>query len=252
MRKSVPVTERVEPSGVYFVVGKREPPVKLGYVWRIWAGGTSFYLKPRDPRMGAAKLSLHGQHPEGRQPGFRLALDGSPADDLAIVEVGNFLPRWFPGRPWHAGASHVVRLRWTWDLFDSAVPSGPAAGDVRASMSAFVAPPPSPGYAVDLDLYVWDRQPAWPGEAAARKDNAVLGPIRNAADQYLVGLIYRRAVPTNPAPPLAYGPPPTSAEDTVRGHAACLDDQGFMWVIEQRMSRSAMQAARTTPRRLAT
>ena len=231
---------------IKFCVGDRTRRTN-SYVWRLWWGNTSFYAKPSDPFLAAIKVSLHG--PDERpllRPGFKVALDegavpkATAAGGLVAATPG-FLPRWFPGDEVAPGVRHVLRLRVAWDLFRPGVPSAPSPGDLRRDERGFVAPPPPEDHATDLDVFVGDARPYWPNEARARRDNAVLGPLANEAGQFLTAVAAKRSVLAAPAPAAAVADPPESPADGVRGLGGAVDERGFFWLLEQLMSRRALQ-----------
>jgi hypothetical protein len=235
------------PKGLYVCVGTRQP-VKLGYTWRMWWGQTSFYLKPRSSLVGGLKISLHGpdpRHPSG--PGFKIELDGEPppADKVWIDATKGFLPCWFPGEPTRFASHRVVRLRWTSELFAPDMPSGPPTDSVRKGFVGTLAEPPPSGFATDIDLIVAKHAPYYSeNEKDVISKNALLGPIKSRADEYLTGLQIRRSLEMTPTPAhLLDVPRPISPEDTVRGITAGLDPAGFVWICEVPMSRQAMQDA---------
>lgn len=236
----------VAPSkGVLVCVGTRSP-VKLGYTWKLWWKRTSFYLTPRSAGLGGWKISLHGpdpRHPGG--PGFKLAQDGSPPpqDQVWMQATDGFLPCWFPGEPVREGAYRVVRLRWTADLFTTEAPPGPSTGNVGNGFEGRLLEPPPPGFATDVDLILAKYAPYY-GENPREvfDQNAVIGPLMSQAGEYLTGIVVRRSLATTPTPAnLITAPPPDSAEDAVRGIAAGLSQQGFIWACEALMSRRWMQ-----------
>jgi len=83
--------------------------------------------------------------------------------------------------------------------------------------------------------------PYWP--IRADLDNAVLGPLANEAGQYLTGVSVRRLPLDDFHPPASLSLGRTSVRDSVRGVAVGLDDQGFLWLVEQLMPRAALQVA---------
>lgn len=230
--------------GFYVLVGSREP-LQLGYVWRVWARSTSFYLKPRHSANRFLKISLHGPDPRHRSPGFKLAMDGDTprADKPTVIATPGFLPCWFPGEEVQPGVRRIARIRTTWDLFGPGVPTAPSAGEVGKGFQGALIDPPPAGYASDLDLFVSERRPFWPNEAEARKKNAALGPLVNTAGEYLTGASIRRSVLAEPAPDSESAMHPASSGDTVRGLHASIDPRGFVWLCEERMSRAALLRA---------
>jgi hypothetical protein len=185
------------PTAVYLFVGDQGTRI-AGYSWRLWAGGTSFYIKPRYRPMCALKISLHGPRAGDDRPGFKVAIEGG-AIASALAAGGAFvsnLPNgrlWFPGRPAQDGAQAAITIRSTWDLFQPGVPSAPTQGNLPHGAQGLRVPAPTRVLeATDVDLYVRHGAPYWPDEQQARRDNACLPAIRNEADQYLSGVVVRR------------------------------------------------------------
>jgi hypothetical protein len=92
----------------------------------------------------------------------------------------------------------------------------------------------------DVDFFVSSGVPYRPKRADI--DNAVLGPLANEANQYLTGVSVRRSLLDDFHPPasLTLG---RSVRGSVRGVAVGLDDQGFLWLVEQLIPRTALQEA---------
>jgi len=242
----------VEPLTVplYVTVGRADRPAP-GYTWRIWSGGTSFYLKSRAPGMGHLKLSIHGDRPGHPVPGgYKIAMDTEDAfadaltaQTIVASRTGDW-PIWFPRKEVANGSMLVARLRWTWDAC-TRLPPAPSPGELRKGAVGLAAPPPpQPGDAVDVDLIVTKGQPYWPQEQRARADNTCVGPLRNDADLWLTSTVYRRTVGLHPTHERALGPHPSGRADEMRGVGAAVDPDGFLWIVEQRLSRSGMAAAR--------
>ncbi|TCO48407.1 hypothetical protein EV646_104225 [Kribbella antiqua] len=199
--------------------------------------------------MSHLKLSFHGddpRHPVGG--GFKIAIDDEGyrraiAEGELLSTRSGIWPIWFPGQEVAEDAVLVTRMRWTWD---ACTRLGPALspGELRRDATGMYAPvPPKPGDAVDVDLIVSAGRPYWPQETKARRDNACLGPLKNEADQWLTGTVVKRTASHRPPPDNAIGPRPTSSTDEVRAVGAAVDSEGFLWMVEQRMSRSALEAA---------
>lgn len=250
MASAIPRERLVVPSSdqdaMYVTIGKTGEPVR-GYTWRIWARGTSFYLKSRAPDMGHLKLSMHSVDPRHKgKEGFKIGMDPESAFQRAVEEgriaslrTGDW-PIWFPGLRLNGYATLVARLRWTWDSCTRLGPA-PSPGDLRKGAVGLVVPlPQTPGGAVDVDLVVSQGKPYWPGERQARRDNACLGPLRNTAGDWMTGVVVKRIANLYAPPKTAIGPRPKCSSDEVRAVSAAIDDMGFLWLIEQRMSREAL------------
>ncbi|MFC0503552.1 hypothetical protein [Micromonospora costi] len=234
---------------IYFCVGSRQTGI-CSYAWRLWWGQTSFYLKAREANLAELKVSLHG--PDERHvetgPGFKIAYDssfqqGEGKPNALLVATPGWLPRWFSGYAVSEDDTHVLRLRFPYDLFIPGVPSAPAPAEVKARDFAGLIPPPERHlYVVDVDVFVSQRRPYWPNESQARQDKACLGPLQSKSGEYLTAVIVHRSALASPTPRLAKAPGPKNAGDRLRGIGAAVDDHGVLWICEQWMSRSALEA----------
>lgn len=233
------------PGAMYFTIGGHGGPA-LGYVWRLWSGGTSFYMKSSYAGMRFLKLSVHGddpRHPSGG--GFKLGMDTEEAWTEALASgamIGGRegeWPIWFPGRQLNENATLVARMRWTYDAVSRLGPA-PEAKGLKKDAKGLAAPAPSePGYATDIDLIVSRTLPYWREEPEARKMNGCMGPLHNkTAGLWLTGTVVRRWIPHYPHPRRHLGPMPTSRADQARGVGAGVDASGFLWLIEHRVSRT--------------
>lgn len=236
------VVVRQLPRALYVTVG-HSTTGPVGFTWRLWSSGTSFYLKARTSNLRHLKLSFHGddpRHPQGG--GFKLGMD-TEAGYREDIDTGRILssrtgqwPIWFPGTEIGKNATLVGRLRWTWDAC-TRLGRGPYPGDLKKDAIGLVVPaPPEPGYAVDVDLIVSSEKPFWIEEQSARAENACLGPLRNNSGQWLTGTAVKRFAPHYPPPTTAIGPRPRSKTDQVRAVGAAVGPEGFVWLLEQRMS----------------
>jgi len=226
---------------MYVCVGDRKTNV-CGYAWRIGWGRTSFYIKPRYAALGAVKVSLHGPDIRHPRPGFKVDLDASAISAVRTAEgrfvaTEGWLPRWFLGRSVKPGVVHVVRFRWTWDLFGPGLRSAPRPGPVKSRDFAGLVPPPPVGDAIDVDLFVCEKRPYWPNERQARKDRACLGPLRNEAGHYLTGISVKRSVLLHPTPKVALPQQAQVGSNRVRGVGLAVDEHEVLWVREQWMSK---------------
>lgn len=229
---------------MYITVGRAGGPVR-GFTWRLWASGTSFYLKARTNSLSTLKLSIHGddpRHPAGGGLKFGMDTeqryqDAAAAKKIVTGRSGDW-PIWFPGEPVDDSTRRVARLRWTWDAC-TRLPLGPQPGQIRAGeVGVAVPPPPQPGDAVDLDLIISETRPYWPCERQARADNACLGPLRNTNGTWLTGTVIRRRASHTPPPENAVVPRPHGRTDEIRALGVAVSDSGLLWIVEQRMSRS--------------
>lgn len=242
------------PGAVYIALGRIGEPA-MGWAWRIWASRTSFYLKCSAPGIKHLKLSLHShdpRHPAGG--GFKIAMDTQEtfereiAQNKAIGWRNGDWPVWFPGKPIGETSTLVARFRWTWDACHRL---GPAArpGELKANAVGLAVPPPTgPGDATDVDLIVSRDRPHWPNEVQARRENACIGPLRNETGDWLTAVVVKRRAGHHPAAGGAIGPRPAGREDEIRALGSALDPAGFLWLIEQRMSRSELAFATATRR----
>jgi hypothetical protein len=220
------------------------------YVWRLWWGRTSFYLRTRDNSVFPdLKVSLHGPDPRHPTSGYKIGRDGSAVSESMATREGlvvappDWLPCWFNGRAVSDTVTHVLRFRFPPNLFDRRYPSAPIPAEVKERDFAGVFLPPNKAlYAVDVDVYLSNRAPFWPNERRARRDDACLGPLQNEAGQHLTAVAVHRSTITAPTPRRAQAPRPTGAQDRVRGVGATVDDTGVLWICEQWMSRSALLA----------
>lgn len=231
---------------MYVTVGRTDRP-PMGYAWRLWSSRTSFYLKARTPGVRHLKLSVHGDDP--RHPGgggLKIGMDteedyqGAVASQSLIGIRSGSWPIWFPGKHLVPGSLLVARLRWTWDAC-TRLPPAPSPGELAKGATGLAAPPPlEPGDAVDVDLILTEGRPYWPNETRARADNACIGPLRNDADQWLTGTVVKRLASHTPPPEHGVAPMPTGRGDELRGMSASIDPDGFLWLLEQRMSQSGL------------
>lgn len=235
-------------SALYFVVANRERGI-FGYTWRIGWSGTSFYIKARFSPLTALKVSLHGPHPrENLKPGFKIGIDGQAAQ-LAVESGGAYCgsvtqsAHWFSGSRAKSGVTHALTFRTSWDMFLKGSPSAPNPGNLKASAFGAVLPAPASLKTADVDVYVCDRQPYWPREKQARRDNACLGPLENKAGQYLTAVSVKRSAFDQDAPGSVFALRAKDGEDRLRGVATAADKNGVLWIVEHWMSVSALRQA---------
>jgi hypothetical protein len=222
----------------------------FSFGWRIWAGGTSFYIKCITP-LSPFKLSLHGPDPRHRWHGFKLDLDGpQTASSGYLTAKPDWLPAIFPGKEVSPDASLAFRLRVPWDVFDQPGPPPPA--DLPTGQQGYIAVVPPAPQAADFDFYVSSTAPYWPNRTQAARDNAMLGPLTNESGQHLTVVSYRRNVLITRTPPKVLGRQPANVADRIRGLGGGVDDDGVLWMVEQWLSVSALATgdpeAVSTPR----
>lgn len=221
-----------------------------GITWRAWAQGPSFYLVSRHT-INDRKISLHGPNP--RYPDsswFKIALDRT-SDTSERVQRSVPLPYGnrdetkvitFPGRRVNKRALHVVRLRWTPDLFKVGAPPGAGPGDVkmRKTLAVGVLAAPPLGQALDVDFFLSNGSPYVPRRSKAERDNAIFGPIYNSIGQSLTAVVYRTSLKRNPTPEPLGGdqvPAPTSVWSTVRALQMFPHPHGHLHVQERLVPR---------------
>jgi hypothetical protein len=222
-----------------------EDRITVSYAWRIWAGGTSFYLKPLESSVGTHKVSLHG--PDASRPNspwLKLDVDRDAPKSEDCVSIAMGLPLTFTGRRISQRTVLAIRFRATWDLFLKSRPSAPLPSDPKDRDLGLLVTAPKAPYAADLDVYICRGRAFWPAERRARRDNACLGPLVNRADQHLTAVSVRRSLIRTPTPPQVLAGQPDTEDDRVRGVGAVVAADGILWICEQWMSRSALIAAR--------
>lgn len=248
-------------AAVSIVVGSRKEPLRpYSHMWRIFARKTSFYIKARHPDLGQFKVSLHGPDPRpDLRPGFRFGVDRSvPSSSNLLTGEKGFDGTWYEGEemPGGSGARRVLRIRFGWDMFQPGMPPGLVKRDLSRGMTGAIIKFPEAGYAVDVDFFVANGAPYWPGRIEKiRKDNAAIGPIVNTANQFLTAVNVHRSMFREPTPPTEESLPPMSEGDLVRGVVAWLPEgQSYPWIMELPVSRTAFRDldAYRTPRPIST
>lgn len=220
--------------------------VRQSFTWRIWPGGTSFYIKSSYSELSDTKISLHGPDSRHHRPMLKYGFDGSARPGQPYLVGRHNLPVEFEGRNFSRDVRHVVRFRHDWTMFHSDVPSAPSPGPVKkaATAQAGVCPPPDQMFAVDVDLFLCEREPVWPDEERARADKAVLGPIKNNANQFLTGVVFHHNVlaKATATPEIVTAPKPEVGEQIVRGLAIGVDRK-VLWINEVKFGRDTLAAA---------
>ena len=231
-------------------------PAALGNIWRITAKNTDFYLDPLG-QGDSFHLSVHG--PSDRNPGghrFHFKVDRKAA--AAVEAKGDFITYNIPrkGRPFDgqelaAGVFRVARIRWLWDLqrprFQHAAPSGLAPEISDNQSGKKLALPLEPNEAADLDLIVSYNEPYWPDREGSLRDNARLGPLRNAAGMWLTGTTYRRSQLKYPAPEGLKLPLPRPGEQPNRIMGGAPGQHGvddMYWFVEAITAREMIAVSR--------
>ncbi|WP_431790703.1 hypothetical protein [Kocuria palustris] len=240
-----PLQERA----IYFVPRRRIAGNynMYGLTWKVRAEGSSFYFISRH-QMNDRKISLHGpsaSHPDTSW--FKLAIDQTSGDRAASSELLPYgdeaeHPVSFPGCPVKKGVKHVLRFRWTPDLFVVGAPPAHHPGAVKGpktQAAAWLEAPPE-GHALDVDFYLSDGIPYVPRPTRTRRDNALLGPQINRLGQSLTGVVYWNSLKKHPTPePLGglFLPEVTEVWDCRRAIQAFRDPRGYLHIQERLVAR---------------
>lgn len=228
-------------SAFYFVVGSRETG-RWSHAWRVWAGNTSFYIKPRDPELGSVKISGHGPDPRpGMRAGWKLQPDGPLRPEVVLSDAMR-RGKWFDGVRMAEGARLVTRIRVPWFMLDGSLPNGIGATEVKKKYQAGLVAPPARWCAVDVDFYVSDTgEPFWPSIDEVRASNAALGPLRNKSGQVLTAAAHLRSMAKFPSPDGHDLLLPMNAGDARRGLFMTVPSRrSFAWIVETPISRTAL------------
>lgn len=227
---------------IYVLVGSRERAI-YSYTWRIWWSGSSFYLKARDAAFADFKVSLHGPDAFHREPGFIVGRDQTApsALDSRTIETGRFLGTRFRGQKVRDGVVKVATLRFGSELFRDGMPSAPLPKvTAHPQTAARITTAPEDGKVTDVHLFLAQGAPYFHAEKEARAANALLGPLENNQNEFLTGVIQQRDLVRNPPPAQLMGPPPEDSADRVRGFGGAIDQEGFLWIAEQWLSRKML------------
>jgi hypothetical protein len=212
--------------------------------------GRDVYIKPAHPTLAAFKISLHGGRAELAPINFAYIDRGSrrtveEAGGAFLQATGEWAASKRPvliGQKIYGGALHLVRLRWTWDLFLPGREPAPQPR-VRSGELACQIRLPARMRAVDVDLYVAPRRPYFPNRRRAEASDAVLGQFKYDGG-YLTAISnhhHLAAIPT----PQGLRPVPTAVgEDVVRGIGAGKDESEVLWICEQWMPRKQFEGDR--------
>lgn len=242
---------------IYFVPARTMPGGRYlaGHTWRVAARSTSFYLKNR-LLMQDWKISLHGpddRHPNG--PFFKLGPDRSftPSEK----HKGSVTTRWgdvtgdelrFEGEYLTSTVRRVMRLRWSWELFQDGAYTEDASKPIGSKNSgAKLLKAPEFPYALDVDFYLSDREPYWPNKREVMRRDAGMGPLRNSANQYLTAVVMHNSLFRHPSPEpdrLPYKLP-TRLSDRVRGCHSVIHPDGYLHHEEVWMPRDYVEALAT-------
>lgn len=232
-----------------FGVMKKEDVI-FSHFWYLKADGTSFYIGAQNSRFMPYKFSLHGKDPRpGKKPTFKFdSFYVKNKPQTTYTDVTYQLPLEFPGHELHEHIFHLLRFRFEHDLFRPGVDSAPRPKDLKKGRSGGVlAPPPTMLDVIDVDIYLSRTgRPFWPSEAEGRKENALIGPLKNQAHEILTAQVSKRkklgsgATPPERTAPIAH---PESRSDTSRAIAISGDDNGVLWIVEVPSSKRALEKA---------
>ncbi|MFC9250000.1 hypothetical protein [Amycolatopsis thailandensis] len=223
-------------NSICFVVDDNQTNV-VSFCYRVWAAGTSFYIKTRNLDL-ATKISVHGPDPHhGGSGGFKLGLDASAANTAHETHGWRFEPGaslgWFPGVGLGDGITHVARFRIPWSTLQRGAPSAPwPTTSSSIGRHCRVAAPPVL-YAADIDLYLSDNgKPYWPDVEQRHRDNSAMGPLTNKAGQILTAASTHRCLWQDPG--TAEDEATTRKFSGPRGRSLStnLDESGFLWIRE--------------------
>ena len=248
------MTPKTEEWPIYFLPARKMKNGRYisGHTWRAAARSTSFYLKTRH-LMQDWKISLHGpdeRHPNG--PLFKIGPDSSftPSDK----NRGSITTRWgdvtgdqlrFYGEQVSPTARRVMRLRWSWELFQDGAYTEDASKPVgHKHHGAKILTAPAAPNALDVDFFLSDYQPYWPNEREVRRKDAGLGPLRNTANQYLTAVVMHNSLLRNPSPEPDEKPfqlPPRISQ-RVRGFNSVIHPDGYLHHEEVWMPRDYIEA----------
>jgi hypothetical protein len=242
---------------IYFVPGRETSQGRyiLGHTWRVAARSTSFYLKTRH-LMQDWKISLHGpdeKHPGG--PMLKLGPDRSftPSEDSqgSVTEIygdaaGTTLE--FEGETVAPGVRRVIRLRWSWEMFQDGAYTEQSPDSIKRHNGAKLLTAPQPVNALDVDFFLSDDGPYWPNEEEVRRKNAGMGPLQNSAGQFLTAVVMHNSLWKHPSPAPEEAPfsLPTSIRERVRGFHATIHPDGYLhheeiWWPRVRIDRLAQE-----------
>lgn len=213
------------------------------HAWRVWARSTSFYIKPRDRRIGHYKISLHGIDPRHPEPGWKLGFDGEPRRDHLVVGDRAKSAQWYPGAAVAENVSLVLRIRIPWFSMSRSVPNGVSGRPLKSGHVGHLVPAPALWYSTDVDIYVSDGEPYWPNPQTIARDNAGMGPLANTAGQILTAVNVHQSVADSPLPVGVDTFAPRRGERVVRGiYAGIPVGERFPWIVETPMAASAFDA----------
>ncbi|QUH00065.1 hypothetical protein HUO13_03885 [Saccharopolyspora erythraea] len=215
----------------------------VSYTYRVWARGTSFYLKVRN-LPGGLKISAHGPDLRYARPGFKLGIDGSTLDQAHENTLWRFEGEtlgWFSGAPAGRHSRHLVRVRVPWSVMQRGAKSGPLPTLAKKARHAKLEAPRIMS-ACDVDIYLSDNgQPYWPDQHAVERDNSGMGPLFNTAGQALTAVCTHRSMWRDPMT--------AELEERTKGYTGSLgrtlavqkDPTGFIWICERLLPQSFLR-----------
>lgn len=158
------------------------------------------------------------------------------------------LPLHFEGRRINKRTVHLARFSAEWHMFRRGMQRGPdPVPQKKATLNAHLDAPPV-GKVVHVDFYLSTVRPYWENrENVLRSHDAGMGPLRNAAGQFLTAAVSHAHAQTEPDP---FGDPSQGvpAEDCIRGVGEAVDKTGLLWICEKMIPKSKLQPT-SPPRR---
>lgn len=220
----------------------------LSFNWRIWAHGTSFYMKVNHPSMSEMKISLHGPDPRpDKTPFFRLGPDSSFSAN-EDVQYGSLFagaqsgwPITFTGQRITSRVRRVIRFSFSSEMFTEGAPNGlPVSlskGAKKLGQHARFTVPLDAGLFVDLYIADPGVDPYWQDKEETRAANAGVGPIVNDAGQTLTVVANKTTSPHRRDPNWQQVSDDDikeiAAGKTIRAIALNSDDNGLLWITEK-------------------
>lgn len=239
---------------LYFLPARQLPNGRYvaGHAWRAAARSTPFYLKTR-VTLQDWKISLHGpdeRYPNG--PLFKYGPDKSftPSEK----DRGSVTTKWgdvtrdelrFQGERITPTARRVVRLRWSWELFQNGAHTEDASKRIGPKhQGAKILKAPDAPNALDVDFFLSEHKPYWPNKKEIERKDAGMGPLCNTAGQYLTAVVMHHSLIRHPSPEVGQKPfkLPTRISDRVRGASAVVHPDGYLFYEEVWMPREYIEA----------
>lgn len=226
----------------------------IGSVWRFTGKKSDFYIDLADGAE-AMHLSVHGPRASHPQHRFHLRVDQESA--ATAHERGEFAAHGigpggfsFEGQEIEPGVHHVLRVRWSADGLRRKYQPYMISGLLPEVSSG------QPGYrmvrrlgtgeCVDLDVFLSYGKGHVHGGGRAKKDEAVLGPIENAAEMFLSATCVRRLQRDHPTPSGLAVPKPTTGDEPNRilcGGTSDGGPSGIYWFVDDITTRSCLEGS---------